>query len=605
MKTAFLSLFALGCALAAPAQAQSGDGEATGFRDRLPQDEVIYFVLPDRFDNGDTANDRGGLRGERDVTGYDPTDTGYYHGGDLKGLIGRLGYLQDMGITAIWVAPVFKNKAVQGGEGHRSAGYHGYWITDFTRIDPHFGSNADFKTLVDAAHARGMKVYMDIVVNHTADVIQYRECRTGPCDYRSIADYPYGTKGGVDGTPINPGFAGDGVATRENFAKLTDPDFAYTPFVAASEKSVKVPAWLNDPIYYHNRGDSKFADESSTMGDFSGLDDVMTENPRVVDGMIDIFGGWIDTYGVDGFRIDTARHVDKGFWKRFVPAMQERARAKGIPNFTMFGEVALLSSDPGGIAIYTRYGLPAVLDFAFRQAIVDTVASDGATDVWEKLFDGDALYDHGFDTAVTLPTFTGNHDFGRLPMFIEKNFPDADSAEVMARVKLANAMLLTLRGVPTIYSGDEQGFVGDGGDQGAREDMFASKVASYNDNDLLGTDATTATDNFDRTHPLYREIAMLAHLRTATPALRRGRQVLRERGDKPGLLAISRFDPESGKEVLLLFNTARQPVDRLVHVETASQRWQGLAGDCAPTSAAPGSVRAKLPAFGYAVCAAK
>ena len=604
MKPFLFPLVALAGALAAPAYAAPADAPQSDYRQRLPQDEVIYFLLPDRFENGDTSNDRGGLTGGPDQTGYDPTNTGYYHGGDLKGLTKRLGYLQDMGITAIWVAPVFKNKAVQGGKGYRSAGYHGYWITDFTQIDPHFGTNADFKALVDAAHSRGMKVYMDIVVNHTADVIQYRECTDKPCDYRSIADYPYQTKGGVDGKPINPGFAGDSVTTRENFAKLTDPDYAYTPFVAEAEKSVKVPAWLNDPIYYHNRGNSTFADESSTIGDFAGLDDLMTENPRVVDGMIDIFGGWIDNFGVDGFRIDTARHVDKGFWHRFVPAMEARAAAKGIPNFTMFGEVALLSSDPGGTAIYTHYGLPAVLDFAFRQAIVETVAGNSGTDVWEKLFDGDVLYDGGYDTAMTLPTFSGNHDFGRLPTFIRKSFPDAGEAEVMARVKLANAMLLTLRGVPTIYSGDEQGFVGDGDDQGAREDMFPSKVASYNDNDLLGTDATTAVSNFDEQHPLYREIATLAKLRTATPALRRGEQVLRARGGKPGLLAISRFDPDSGDEVLLLFNTSAKPIDELVQVDTASRRWKALAGACTPQSAAPGSVRATLAPFGYAVCQA-
>ena len=149
---------------------------APDYRARLPQDEVIYFLLPDRFENGDPSNDRGGLTGDRLTTGFDPTSKGFYHGGDLKGLISRLGYIQGLGATAVWVTPIFKNKAVQGPPGHESAGYHGYWITDFTQVDPHFGTNADFKALVDAAHARGMKFYMDIVVNHTADVIQLDEC---------------------------------------------------------------------------------------------------------------------------------------------------------------------------------------------------------------------------------------------------------------------------------------------------------------------------------------------------------------------------------------------------------------------------------------------
>ena len=275
---------ALTIGTAAPALAQA-------YRDRLPQDEVIYFLLPDRFENGDTSNDRGGLQGGPLETGFDPTHKGFYHGGDLKGLTRRLDYIQSLGATAIWVGPVFKNKPVQGGRGQESAGYHGYWITDFTQVDPHLGTNGDFKALVDQAHARGMKVYMDIIANHTADVIQYRECGGKiDCMYRSRADYPYQRRGGVNGAAINPGFDGEQVQTPENFARLTDPNYAYTPFVPPAERNVKVPAWLNDPLLYHNRGNTTFADESSTTGDFVGLDDLMTGNHKVVQGMIDIFG---------------------------------------------------------------------------------------------------------------------------------------------------------------------------------------------------------------------------------------------------------------------------------------------------------------------------
>ena len=162
------AMFATAAALLTVSTAASA---ATDYRARLPQDEVIYFVLPDRFENGDTSNDRGGLTGDRLKTGFDPTSKGFYNGGDIKGLIKRLDYVQGLGATALWVAPIFANKPVQGPKGQESAGYHGYWITDFTSVDPHFGTNSDFKALVDAVHARGMKFYMDIVVNHTADVI--------------------------------------------------------------------------------------------------------------------------------------------------------------------------------------------------------------------------------------------------------------------------------------------------------------------------------------------------------------------------------------------------------------------------------------------------
>jgi glycosidase len=604
-----MRLGAMGALVAAmlpvPLAAQPTPAPAS-YRERLPQDEVIYFLLPDRFENGDPANDRGGLTGDRLKTGYDPTAKGFYHGGDLKGLIKRLGYIQDLGATAIWVGPIFKNKPVQGPPGHESAGYHGYWITDFTQVDPHLGSNADFKALVDAAHARGMKVYMDIIANHTADVIQYRECGTGSeCRYRSIADYPFQRRGGPTGPAINPGFLGEDVQTPDNFAQLTDPTFAYTPYVPAAEATVKVPAWLNDVRWYHNRGNTTYTGESATLGDFSGLDDLDTENPRVVQGMIEIFGDWIDRYGVDGFRIDTARHVNPEFWARFVPAMLDRAKAKGIPNFHIFGEVAYETLDVGMLARHTMVDkLPAVLDFAFRQAVLEAVTGQQEPGAWDKLVLGDALYAHGFDTASILPTFVSNHDAGRLGFFIRKALPQASDDEQLKREMLANAMLLTWRGVPTIYAGDEQGFAGDGGDQDAREDMFASRVAVYNDNKLIGSDTTTATAHFGEDHPLFKQIAQLARLRLSHPALTRGRLVLRARDDKPGLVAVSRFDPASGAETLLAFNTSGETVTRQVQVEVGSSAFTTLAGSCAATASAPGSVTITLPAFGYAICEA-
>lgn len=581
---------------------------ATDFRARQPEDEVIYFVMPDRFENGDPSNDRGGLSGDRLTNGYDPTSKGFFHGGDLKGLTSRLGYIQGMGATAIWLTPVFKNKAVQGPKGQESAGYHGYWITDFTHVDPHLGTGADFKALVDAAHARGMKVYMDIVVNHTADVLYFAECEgKGRCPYRSIADYPYQRRGGVNGGPINSGFAGERDGSASNFARLTDPNYAYTVKVAPAEKDIKRPAWLNNPIYYHNRGDSTFRGEFSTMGDFVGLDDVFTENPRVVRGMIEIFGMWIDKYGVDGFRIDTAQHVNPEFWQQFVPAIMARAKKRGIPNFHIFGEVATDEMDPAHTAENTRVDkLPSVLDFGFLWAVRDVVAKDAGTDELARLFRADALYEGGARAALQLPTFVSNHNSpGHIAWAIRRARPKASDEEVLKRVMLANAMLLTLRGVPAIYYGDEQGFVGHGGDQDARQDMFASKVASYNAEKLIGTNSTTAQSNFNSAHPLYREIAQFARIRTGHPALTRGLQLIRYSQDKPGLLAVSRLEPGTGREMLLLFNTSTSAIRQNVRVETRSDRFETLAGNCPVSAAAPGSVAIELSPLSYAVCDAR
>ncbi|WP_084607720.1 alpha-amylase family glycosyl hydrolase [Sphingomonas jaspsi] len=576
-------------------------------RARLPQDEIIYFVMPDRFENGDVKNDRGGQKGDRLKTGYDPAAKGYFHGGDLKGLTSRLDYIQGMGVTAIWLTPIFKNKVVQGPKGDESAGYHGYWITDFTSVDPHLGTNADFKAFVDAAHARGMKVYMDIIANHTADVIQPVECvDKGQCDYRSRADYPYQRKGGVDGAPINPGFNGDADASVDNWAKLTDPNYAFTVRVPKAEAHVKKPEWLNDPIYYHNRGNSAFKGESSTMGDFVGLDDLATENPRVVRGLIDIYAKWIDDFGIDGFRVDTQQHVNPEFWAQWAPAIVAHAKQRGIPNFTIFGENFTDVMEPGRTALRNRVDkMPNVLDFPFARAMVDTVGGNAAPSELARLFAMDALYEQGEKTAQTNPTFLGNHDAGRFSMFVRMGSPKADADEQLDRVMLGHAMMLTLRGVPTIYYGDEQGFVSDGGDQAAREDMFPSKVAVYNDNKLIGTGKTTADANWDTNHPLYRTIALLSRIRSESLALRRGLQKTRFAAEEPGLFAVSRFDPDTGKEYLLLFNTSTKPISQNVEVDVASREFTALAGQCATTASAPGSVRVTLAPLAYAVCAAK
>lgn len=579
--------------MCASALATAAVAAPDAYRLRKPQDEVIYFVLPDRFENGDLANDHGGLKGGPLVDGFDPTSAGFYHGGDIKGVTQRLDYIQGLGATAVWLAPIFKNRAVQGPPGHESAAHHGYWITDFTDVDPHLGTKADFKALVDAAHARGLKVYMDIVVNHTADVIQYRECPESRCAYRGAADYPYVRRGGVTGAAINDGFDG------KDFSKLKRSDWAYTPYVPAGQEHVKTPNWLNDPIYYHNRGDSTFAGESSLLGDFATLDDVFTENPRVVQGFIEVYGAWIDQFGIDGFRIDTARHVNPRFWQAFVPAMLARAKARGIPNFHIFGEV--FDPDVAILASHTRVDrLPAVLDFAFQSAATDVAIGRAGPDRLARVFAADPAYERGEAGARQLPTFLGNHDMGRIGWFMLKARPDISDGELLARVTLANALMLTARGVPTIYYGDEQGFTGDGDYADSREDMFASQVASYNDNRLVGSAAKGPVSAFKTDSVLYRRVAELSKLRVATPALRDGRQVVRVAGDKPGLFAMSRLLGKT--EVLAVFNTGDQPLKANIPVEPASVAWKALHGACASSAAAPGSYAIELAPLDYKIC---
>jgi glycosidase len=135
--------------------------------------------------------------------------------------------------------------------------------------------------------------------------------------------------------------------------------------------------------------------------------------------------------------------------------------------------------------------------------------------------------------------------------------------------------------------------------------MFVSKVPTYNEDRLIGTRATTASANFDTGHPLYREIAKLARIRTSHAALTRGRQLVRFASEKPGLFAVSRFDPGSEREILLLFNSSTGPLEQNVRVETRSTRFTALAGNCPVNPVAPGTVRVSLPPLGYAVCDAR
>jgi glycosidase len=160
------------------------------------------------------------------------------------------------------------------------------------------------------------------------------------------------------------------------------------------------------------------------------------------------------------------------------------------------------------------------------------------------------------------------------------------------------------RGVPVIYYGDEQGFTGDGGDQDAREDMFPSGVASYNDNRLIGTSATTAQSNFDTRSTLYRALSRMAAIRKGDPALSSGDQIVRASSDKPGIFAISRRAPSGGGETLVVFNTGTTSISEHVQVDTSSSAWTSLHGNCAPSAAAPGSYRVEVAPLDYIVCKA-
>ncbi|MFD0253855.1 pullulanase-type alpha-1,6-glucosidase [Streptomyces sp. NPDC127113] len=530
--------------------------------------EQFYFVLPDRFANGDTRNDKGGLTGTRLATGYDPTDKGFYQGGDLKGLTDRLDYIKGMGTTAIWMAPIFKNQPVQGTGENASAGYHGYWITDFTQVDPHFGTNQDLKNLVSKAHAKGMKVFFDVITNHTADVVDYEE---KSYDYLSKGAFPYLTE---DGKPFDDADYADG---DRAFPRVDTGSFPRTPTVPAAKKDLKVPRWLNDPAMYHNRGDSTWAGESTTYGDFSGLDDLWTERPEVVSGMEKIYQRWVKDFAIDGFRIDTVKHVNMEFWTQWATALDAYAAKKGRDDFFMFGEV--YSADTSVTSPYVTEGrLDSTLDFPFQDAARAYASQGGSAQKLASVFGDDYKYTTDKANAYEQVTFLGNHDMGRIGTFLRQDDPEATDAELLRKDRLANELMFLSRGNPVVYYGDEQGFTGAGGDKDARQPMFASRTADYLDDDQLGTDRTHAEAAYDPDAPLYRQISTLAKLRKAHPALADGVQTERYAADGAGVYAFSRTDAARGTEYVVAFNNADEARTATFPTGSADMTFRALYG---------------------------
>ena len=550
-------------------------------------DEQFYFVMTDRFKDGDPSNNSAGLGDDPQVSGFDPTKKGFYNGGDLAGLRSQLDYIDGLGTSALWLTPSFKNNPVQGEGANASAGYHGYWITDFTQIDPHLGTNAELESLIADAHARGIKVYFDIITNHTADIIDYEEQQYSYIDKTTS---PYTTSAGEPFDPAD--YAGS-----DQFPALDTTSFPYTPTLTQENANVKVPAWLNDPTLYHNRGDSTFEGESVLDGDFSGLDDLMTENSEVVDGFADVYKAWVDL-GIDGFRIDTVKHVNLEFWQDWSTQVLDYAHAQGNPDFFMFGEV--YDADAAKLSPYVRKtDMNSVLDFAFQSQATSFAAGNSAKGLGQ-LFASDDMYTTPDSNAYALPTFLGNHDMGRIGYFLKNT--DAP----LARDELAHELMFLTRGQPVVYYGDEQGFMGAGGgnDQSARQSLFATEVDEYASQPLITGETAGSVDRYATDAPLYTHISALSELRRDNPALATGSQIERYVDNGAGVYAFSRVERNEKIEHLVALNNS--PADKTVTVPTLTGggTFSALYGSGAGTATADGELSITVPALSAVVLVA-
>ena len=490
----------------------------------LSQD-LIYFVMPDRYKDGDKKNNDNG--------GFNTSLTAFYHGGDLKGLTGTcepgddgLARIKSLGFTAVWLTPVVTQQEAIGA----GSGYHGYWGVDFLNVDPHLGTNADMAEFSKCAKKLGLKVILDVVTNHTGDVIKYL---------------------GND---------------------------AYLP---AESKKLKNPAWLNDINNYHNVGDMGSCwglGNCTKLGDFYGLDDLATEKAVVYKGWADVYGKWISQYGISGFRVDTARHVDDKFFKNWSPLIQATAKKSNIKDFTIFGEVFDYSTF--NLMTYVRQNkIQTLLDFPFQAKATEYASGYSNAAALTALFENDDYYTSAQSSASNLVTFLGNHDVGRVGYTIA-NKRVQPASQLLPRTNLANALMYFSRGIPVVYYGDEVGMTGtnSGKDQFARQDMFATDIEIWKNEVRIGGSPIGDGNAFAATSqsPVAQYLIKLAQIRKENPALANGPML--ERFSKYALYVISKKDVVDNREYLVAFNNS--DTDEVVEVTTATSTggWSQILG---------------------------
>jgi glycosidase len=487
--------------------------------------DLIYFVMPDRYKDGDKKNnDNGGFNGSL---------TAFWHGGDLKGLTGTcepgddgLARIKSLGFTAVWLTPVVTQQEAIGS----GAGYHGYWGVDFLNVDPHLGTNADMANFSKCAKKLGLKIILDIVTNHTGDVIKY---------------------------------------------------LGNEAYIPAEAKNLKKPAWLNTLSNYHNVGDMGRCwgvGNCTKLGDFYGLDDLATEKPQVWKGWAQVYSKWLTDYGISGFRVDTARHVDDMFFKNWSPLIQKSAAAAGINNFTIFGEA--YDYNPFNLMEYVRRNkIQTVLDFPFQAKATEFASGYSNALTLSMLFDKDDYYTSATSSASNLVTFLGNHDVGRVGFTIGRKRLQPEG-QLLPRTNLANALLYFTRGIPAVYYGDEVGMTGSNGgnDQFARQDMFATEIELWKDETRIGGKPIGNGDSFaaTSTSPVAIYLKQISEIRRANPALANGTMLTRY--SLNSLFVVSKKDPAENREYIVAFNNSDTDESIEITSATSSGGWQLLLG---------------------------
>jgi glycosidase len=367
------------------------------------RDINMYQLFTDRFADGDSSNNKAAWDvGSRSF----PQNRNFHHGGDWKGLKNNLDYLSGMGVKAIWMSGVQMNDQ---GKDLNYTPYHMYHPTDFFRTDPTSGTFQELKDLIDACHARGIYVVLDVVVNHTAD------------------------KNGVDG---DTGYYANG---GNNFRWWNNSNQHAAPF--------------NDLQWFHNNGTINCWDCSpeNLLGQFKGTDDLKTENATVQGWLTDAFKNLIDATDCDGFRVDAIKHVEYNWIKKWADDMRKHAVSRGKNDFILFGEY--FSYDNGALSSYCKdagYSFNSALFFPLSQNIKNVFVDNGGPSQLTQQLNQKSQYGEGADRLVA---FIDNHDLNRIALM-----NGGDNGNDVWKLRPALSFLYLATPVPCLYYGTEHAF---------------------------------------------------------------------------------------------------------------------------------------------------
>lgn len=464
-----------------------GDG-AQGFTSA----DVLYMIMPDRFADGNPANNS--VKSMRFPVGADRSNLNLRHGGDLKGILDHLDYIDSLGVTAVWLNPVLENDMPYGS-------YHGYATTDYYRVDPRLGSNADYRALTDSLHGRGIKVVMDMIFNHSGS------------EHLWARDMP--AKDWIN-------FGGKYTQTNHKLVSLSDP------YASDYDRKMTTDGW--------------FVRE---------MPDLNQRNPHLMRYLTQNSIWWIEEVGIDGIRMDTYPYADKQAMACWVSDVE-----KEYPDFTIVGECWF--AEPGVEQGWQRgskepaggkdSNLPVVMDFALMIKSRGLQPYMEQTDEWNdglvKLYNHFAL-DHIYANPLKLLRFLDNHDTERVLL---------ETPENLDAWKQALAILVTVPGIPQIYYGTEMLMSGDRklGDGNVRRDMPGG----------FPGDSVSIFTAAGRT-PLQREaydfMSRLLQWRKGAEAVHVGK--MKHFAPNQGVYVYQRYIPGTDESVTVILNGTDRTVD--------------------------------------------